>query len=227
MKDVHCCLVQCPQVSRGRMGWLQSSKSRASSAWPHRLARKRQRQFLKKNLRENFLKARALKAFHTQTKVVDCVGNCVDLQILPIIFAGEIKRPCQVSATSERLIHALSVNLQAWNLIHRHALSRKTKESGERKKRKSILLFIFIRKKLSVWIYEIFPSAFSSTIFSSPQLYVANLQQTSRENVNDQNIRNQIIDKNSFLVTKSTCKLKLLVVDSLKTLTKEFRWALF
>lgn len=82
---------------------------------------------------------RALKAFHTQTEVIYCISDCVDLQVLPVVFTRQIEWPCQVTAASERLIHTLSVNLQAWHLIHRHAFNRSSergKENGEKKETK-------------------------------------------------------------------------------------------
>lgn len=66
-----------------------------------------------------------VKSILTQAEVVDCVSDGVDLQVLPVVLAGEAHVPRQVATTGERLVHALSIDLQAWHLIHWHAFARR------------------------------------------------------------------------------------------------------
>lgn len=66
---------------------------------------------------------KAFKIRLTQAEVVDCVSDGVDLQILPIAAAGESERSRQEATAGERLIHALSIDLQARKLVHWHVLT--------------------------------------------------------------------------------------------------------
>lgn len=34
------------------------------------------------------------ETLHTQAEIVHCIGNCVDLQVLPVIFTGKVERSC-------------------------------------------------------------------------------------------------------------------------------------
>jgi hypothetical protein len=87
------------------------------------------------------------KAFHTQAEVVDCVSDGIDLEILPVAAASETQLAWQVAATGKWLIDALSIDLQAWHLIHWHAFGRDDRFRGrewgeegrtkERKRRKN------------------------------------------------------------------------------------------
>lgn len=99
---------------------------------------------------------------HTQAKIVNSIGDGINLKILPIIIASKIDGFSDKSTACKWLIDFLSIDLQTWQLIHWHTFLLTSKErvyknkTGKRKDIPTIFFFVVLfvviigKKKFSI-----------------------------------------------------------------------------